>query len=542
MKKLYSLIKACMTSDMSLFKIKTKKNKKSNIFLPLFIALYLMFMIWGSANSLFEKLEPLNLEYVLLSLFIFSISIMTFIEGIYKAGPLIFNCKDDDLLLSLPIKKSTILFVRILKFYVFELLFNSMFLLPIMIAYIRWDQSISWTYFLTCLIMLFMLPIIPIVLSCIVGVITSSLSSRFKYKNMMQIIVSMTFLVGVFYLSFHMDGVFNYIVNHATSMNDFITKIYYPAGVFAKLVVDFNILDLIIFIFINIIIFTLSIFVLSKLYFKINSRLKSVTTSNHKKKSINDFVIKKNSQTKSLIKKELNTFFKIPVFIINAGFALVLFILATIIISVRFDSIIPLLTSEESGLGLTKELITNNLSVFIFALISLTSFMTSITNSVISLEGKNISILKSLPIKVKTILMSKVLAALSITTPVLLIGDIILFIRFKISIIESLLLIILSILIPLVSHFVGIIVNLKYPKFDWESNAEVVKQSTSSFIAVMIGMLLFMISIIIIMNIVGHISALLILSLATMIYLIIDIILYIYLINKGVKNFNHLMI
>ena len=137
MKKLYSLIKACMTSDMSLFKIKTKKNKKSNIFFPFFIALYLMFMIWGSANSLFEKLEPLKLEYVLLSLFIFSISIMTFIEGIYKAGPLIFNCRDDDLLLSLPIKKSTILFVRIFKFYIFELLFNSMFLLPIMIAYIR---------------------------------------------------------------------------------------------------------------------------------------------------------------------------------------------------------------------------------------------------------------------------------------------------------------------------------------------------------------------------------------------------------------------
>ena len=540
MKKLYSLIKACMTSDMSLFKIKKKKNGKSSLFVPLFIALYLMFMIWGSANSLFEKLEPFKLQYVLLSLFVFSISIMTFIEGIYKTGSLIFNCKDDQLLLSLPIERRTVLFIRIFKFYIFELLFNSMFLLPIMLAYIRWG-TVTWTYFLTCFVMLLLLPIIPIVLSCIVGVITSSLSSRFKYKNAMQIIISMTLLVLIMYFSFNMDGVFNYIINHATNMNDLITKIYYPAGVFAKLVTNFNILDLIIFILINIGIFMLSIFILSKFYFKINSRLKSVTTTSNKKINVDNLVIKSNSQMKSLIKKEINTFFKIPVFIINAGFALVLFIIAIIVIVVKFDSVIPLLTSED-GLGLTTDLILNNLSVFILLLISVTSFMTSITNSVISLEGKNISILKSLPIKVKTILMSKVLSALVITTPVLLIGDIVLFIKFKISIIESILLIILSILIPLVSHFIGIIVNLKYPKFDWENSTEVVKQSTSSFIAVMIGMLLFIISVVIITNIIGQIDAVLLLVIATIIYLVVDIILYLYLVTRGVKNFNNLNI
>ena len=168
--------------------------------------------------------------------------------------------------------------------------------------------------------------------------------------------------------------------------------------------------------------------------------------------------------------------------------------------------------------------------------------MTSITSSVISLEGKNISILKSLPIKAKTILMSKIIAALVITTPILLIGDIILFIRFKISIIESLLLIILSVLVPLVSHFIGIIINLKYPKFDWENSSEVVKQSTSSFIAVMLGMLLLILSITIITNVVGNISAVLILVFSTLIYLLIDIVLYIYLINIGVKKFNNLTI
>ncbi len=541
MKKLFSLIRACMTSDMSLFKIKTKKGTKSAILVPLFIGGYLMFMIWAGANGLFEKLAPMNLAYVLLSLFVFGISFMTIMEGIYKTGPLIFNCKDDQLLLSLPIKRRTVLFIRVFKFYVFELLFNSMFLFPIMLAYIRWDPNITWTYFLTSFIMLFFLPIIPIVISCIIGVITSSLSSRFKYKNAATIIISMVFIVGIMYISMNMDGMMNYIIEHATSMNDLITKIYYPAGVYAKLVTEFNILDLLIFILVNIVIFTVAIFALSKVYFKINSRLKKVTTSN-KKIKVDDLVIKKSSQTTALIKKEMTTFFKVPVFIINAGFALVLFIIAVIGIVIKFDSVIPMLTSEEAGLGLTPELINNNIPVFIFVVISITAYMTSITNSVISLEGKSISILKSLPIKTKTILMGKVLSALTITTPIILVGDIILFIRFKVSIIECLLLLILSILIPLVSHFIGIIINLKYPKLDWESPADVVKQSTSSFIAVMLGMLLAVISFIIVTNVVGKVSSLIILLVATLAYIILDVVLYLYMSTKSVKDFNNLTI
>lgn len=540
MKKTYSLLKASMTSEMSLFKIKTKKNNKSASLISLFIVLYLMFMIWGSANTLFEKLVTTHIQYILLPISAFSISLMTLMEGIYKTGPLIFNCKDDELLLSLPIKRRVVLFIRIFKFYIFELLFNSLFLFPIMIAYIRWAEHLDWTYFLTSIIMILLLPIIPIVISCFIGVTTSSISSRFKYKNAAQIIISMIFLVGILFISFNSENIMKYLISHATSLNDLIIKIYYPAGIYAKLVTDFNIYDLLIFILVNIGIFFISIYILSKFYYKINSRIKKVTTN--KKVNINNLTIKSKSIINSLIKKELNTFFKTPVFIINSGFALVLFIVAIFVIIFKFDSFIPILTSKEGGLGLSQKLIMNNISVLIFLLISLTAYMTSITNSVISLEGRNINILKSLPIKVTTILMSKIYSCLIITTPILLIGNIILFIKFKIKIIEAILLLILSILIPLVSHFLGIIINLKYPKLDAENSTEVVKQSTSSFISVMLGMILFIITIVIITHIIGQINSTILLTIITLTYILIDTLLYLYLINKGVKDFNNLSI
>ncbi len=539
MKKFFSLIKACMSTDMSIIKIGGKKNKKSSFWLPLFISLYLMFMIWGLSNSMFEKLADLNLSYLLLSLLVFSVSFMTFVEGIYKSGALIFNCKDDDLLLSLPIKKRDVLLVRIFKFYVFELLFNSLFMLPVMIAYIRWAPHLEWTYFLTSLVMLLFLPIIPIILSCLLGAFISSLASRFKYKNAVQIVISMAVLVCIFALSFNSNKAFDYIAQHSSSLNDIITKIYYPVWAYSKLINEFHVLDLISFIVIHLLAIILFMTVLSKFYFKINSRLKSVVTT-RKKRNLRELSVKSKSQISSIIHKELVTFFKTPVFIINAGFALLLFLILVLVITFNFDTFMSMLSSEASGLMLSKEFILDNASIYIFVLVSITAYMTSITNSVISLEGKNILIIKSFPIDAKKLLLGKVLASLVITTPILFMGDLVLFFVAHINIFEALLLLILSVLVPLVSHFIGIIINLKYPKLDWDNSSEVVKQSTSSFIAVLIGMILLFVTVFIVMNLVGNMNSLLLLVLATIIYFGIDSLLYFYLTTKSVIDFNNL--
>ncbi len=538
MKKLFSLIRACMSSDMAIFKIKTKKKSKTSALVPAFIAAYLMFMVWSGANSFLEKLAPMNLGYLILAIATMGISLITLLEGVYKAGPLLFNCKDDQLLLSLPIKRRTVLFVRFFKLYVFELLYNSMFLLPVMVAYIRWG-NVGPTYYLTCFVMLLMLPIIPIVISCIIGAITSGISCKFKYKNVVEIVISMIALVGVFYFSFKVEDVFNYLLANAESINDFIIKRYYPAGVFSKLVIDFNVKDLLIFISVNIAVMAATILVLGKFYFSINSKLKSVNTSKVHSK-VEPLNFKARSQTNSLIRKEINTFFKTPVFIINAGFSLVLFLVLAVLIAIRFDSVATMLIDEETGLGLAKDLIYNNLSIVIFALISFGTFMTSITSSIISLEGRNISILKSLPINPKTILMAKVKAALLITTPAILAGDLILFIRFRTNIFEALLLVVLSILMPLISHFLGIIINLKYPKLEWESPAEAVKQSTSSFIAVMLGMVILMVTVGISFALIGNVLPIIALLIAIGVSALINLILYLYLTKRSVKDFNNL--
>ena len=534
MKKILSLIKACMSDNMSLFRIKTKsQSKKAKLILPIFLFMFIFFYIVGFSNMIIEPLIGINLEYVLLTLFVTFTTIITFVEGIYKSGSLLFNSKDDNLLLSLPIKKSTVLFIRIFKFYVFEVLYNSMFLMPAMVVYAYYvDVGIS--YYIVSVSALLLLPIIPITISCIIGGIINSSASKFKHKNFAQTIITILLLVFIFYGSYNLESAIKNLAQNASLVNSVITKIYYPVKLYIKLVTNFKILDFIQFISINILIFIISVSIFSKIYFKINSSTKAVKLSKKNKNS--KYKIKTSSPIKSLIKKELNKFANTPVFVINTAMGLAIFLIGCILISIKFDSLINTISED---IPISVEQIKSYIPVILFGFVCFSSLMSSITSSMISLEGKSFGILKSLPVSSFKIIISKVLTAVIIMVPVLLVGDIIMFVRFSFNLIEVLMILISSIILPLVSETIGIIINLKYPKMDAENDTEVVKQSMSSAIAVFTGMILTGITILLIVKgIEYNINLDIIIALVLGIYTLLCMILLVYLNKVSIKEFN----
>ena len=537
MKKYLSLIKAAMSEGMNIFKVSTKKKSKfSKIILPVVLALIIMSTMYSYADGINEMLEPGGLQFVVITLFILFTSIITLIEGIYKSGNLLFNCRDDNLLLSLPLKKSTILFIRMFKFYVFELLFNSLFLLPAIICYAI-HVNPGATYYIISIIGLLVFPIIPILLSCIIGSFITAIASKFKGKNVVQTILTTLFLLAVFYISFNIDGFMNNIAEKATSLNDTITKIYYPAGTFIELILSFNILKLLEFIGVHLGLAIVTIIILGKIYFKINSNVKSVKIG----KTSGRYKIKSTSQTGTLIKKELSRFVSSPVFITNAGFGLVLFLLGCIAVSFKFDEIINSIIVSMPELSL--DYIKMCLPVIMLGFIGVSGFMTSITSSMISLEGKSFNILKSLPVRPYTIVKSKVLAAILIMIPFIILGDFIVFIRFSFDIISIILLLIASVLLPLISETIGILINLRYPRMDAKNDTEIVKQSMSSTISVFIGMALAGLNVFFIYLLLNaNLSNYIIMLLFDLAYLVIYTLLKIIIYKTAERSFNNIKV
>ena len=532
MKKLISLIKACMTDNMNLFRVKQKnQSQASKRVLAIFIAAIFLFAIWSYANMMMDPLKGTGGEILVLTVFMAFAVVLTLMEGVYKTSNLLFNCKDDNLLLSLPIKKSTVLFIRIFKFYVFELMYNTLIILPAMVVYAT-NVKVEWTFYLVSIIALFIIPIVPIVISCIIGGITSLISTKFKYKNIAQIVFTTIALLGVFVVSFNLKGVMNNIAENATSINDIITKIYYPVGAYVSLATEFNVVNLLIYVGSHIALYVLTILVLSKIYFKINSRAKSVNIGTTNK----EYKVKTKSPMRALIRKELNRFTTSPVFIINAGFGLVLFLLLIVLIIVKFDGLPEML--EQMEMPMTMETIKAYMPVILFGLLCFSSFMTSITSSMISLEGKTFNLLKSLPLKPFTIVFSKVLTAVLVMIPIFLVGDIVFFIRFGFNILEILFILIATLVLPVLSETIGILINLKYPKMDAENDTEAVKQSTSTFISSLLGMLLTGISLVgVVVGISTGIHADILLELGVAFFTLICGIFVFVLKRSGAKSF-----
>ena len=536
MKKKISLIKASFTNDMSLFKINVKNNSLLKRVLPFILAFIIMGSVYFYADALVNQLIPLQLGFVMLTLFIMVTSILTLIEGIYKTSSLLFNLKDDNLLLSLPISRKTVLFIRILKFYIFELLYNSIFLLPAIVCYIVHFNP-SFSFYIVSIISLFIFPIVPILLSCFIGVIISYFSSKFKRSKNFQTIITIIFLMVFLIIYYNANNFINSVIQNASNINDVITKIYYPAGAYISLIRDFNIWKLFIFIIVHVIIFTITIMLIGKIYFNINSQVKSIRVSKSKK----EYKIRKLSVIRSLISKEFKRFITSTVFVVNAGFGLVIYILISFYIALKFDGLVSLL--HESNIPIDINFINQFIPIIILGLICFTGLMTSITSSMISLEGKSFVILKSLPIKPIKIIMAKIWASILISFPCLLIGDLILFIKFKLDLLTMFFLLIASFIIPLVSSLIGIIVNLKYPKMDASNDTEVVKQSVSSMISVFIGMGLIALTIFgLYKGILSGLSNSLIIIIIILVYLLISILLLAYLYKTCDRHFNNITI
>ena len=170
--KTISLLKAALSQDMNMFKYSVKRNssKLKKILFPVFLFIVVCVSIGTYAYMIGKELAPYHLTYVMLSMFVIIVTVMSFIEGIYKSQGILFEARDNDLLFSLPIKKSQILFVRIVKLLLFQLIYNFMFLLPAFVIYIYFEKP-TINFYISSLLMSLLIPIIPTVISSILGYI-----------------------------------------------------------------------------------------------------------------------------------------------------------------------------------------------------------------------------------------------------------------------------------------------------------------------------------------------------------------------------------
>ncbi len=532
--KLVSLLKAVLTDDMNMFKYTTKKNssKLKKILMPLFLFVIVSVSIGVYAYMIASKLHPYHLTYIMLTMFLFVVTIITFMEGIYKSQGILFEAKDNDLLFSLPIGKSKILFVRIFKLLLFQYIYNLMFILPTFIVYIYFENP-SISFYLISLFMTFLIPIIPTIISSIIGYIIKLFSSKSKRKKIVQTLLSSIVFLVIFFLSMNIESFIKDIATKALGINDLLIKIYYPIGIYINLITDFNLLDLIKLLVLNISLFYIFILLASKYYFGIisNSRNRKIKIEEIKDKSL-----KKNSKIVSLASKELKRYFSSPIYMFNTSFGIIIAVAMTILLIVK--------GVNSFNIILANYRVSEDIPIYLlyYELIFFSLAMTSITSSSISLEGRTINITKSFPLSEKTILNSKILFAFIIEVPLIILSEFIYFIAFRPSLFYIVSILLITIILIFLEAVIGLIINLKYPKMNATNDTEVVKQSMSSMISVFTGMLLFIINIVLLISLYKYITIEYIIIIEIVTLILLSIILYYVLMKYSINDYRKITV
>lgn len=124
------------------------------------------------------------------------------------------------------------------------------------------------------------------------------------------------------------------------------------------------------------------------------------------------------------------------------------------------------------------------LFIYAFSILTTISCTTYVS---ISIEGKQIEILKSLPIEAKCLFRVKLLHHLSMSVPTIFVLNTIMALYLQWSFPKAMLGYAFPLLCSVLIGMIGYILNLIFPNFEWENVTHIIKQSLPAILTALIG-------------------------------------------------------
>ena len=507
------------TSIINSFKLRTTSKKKF-ILIGIF-ALYVVGTLVATfgvfLNQLFNILKETGLTSYYLALLFAIASFFAFLFTIYSAKAGLFENKDNDLLLSLPLKKSTVLLSRLLYLALYNFVIGLLFLIPGIFIYITGVGTVSVVFIIALIAMLVCFPIIPTILASLFGYLIAILTSKTRKKSMFELIYYTLFIFIYMYVVGNSNKLLLRLTSNIEVLNKILKIFFLPIDVLNKAINSNNLIYVVLFIVINLIALGLFAFVLNKSYFKIISQVNTQKTkSNFKMKTL---TLK--TPKKALKMKELKRYFSSAIYVFNTAFGVVFLVIG---------AVASLIYPQEKLLSLVSSSFEMNLEPFFLVLVIMLFViaMTDTTNSAISIERNNFWILKTLPVKTKDIFNSKIFVNRIILLPIAIVSLLLFKISGYIDYTQMLLLIIITFFYNgFVANF-GLIVNLLFPNFTALNDTMVVKQSTASLFGILGPFILTILGLPFLIS--ANLDSM------TVLYIVITISAFLYFITKLILN------
>ena len=408
-------------------------------------------------------------------------ALVALVTTIVKAPDALFGARDLDTLLSLPIPTRTVATARVLKIYGMNLLFTLLILVPGGVAYgilARPAPAFYISYALCALAS----PMIPAVAASLLGALVALAGAsikRLRYAGLFLMFVALIgVVVGSSYLSSTAASA-EMFIDFAKGFSDLFARVYPLAGLYEKAVLGGDILSLIAYVGLSL----LAILLAGALFGHFFVRINSFLTAQTRKKRFVLGAQKRHSARAALLAREWRHFLSINSYVLNSAFGPILSLVAVVALAVLVPKATIDMFLQLEGLDDIA------LSALPFALSWLISIGPTTACSV-SLEGKNLWIVKTLPIPARDWLLPKLRLNLQLFTPFAILDSLVVAWIFRASGVALAVLVLMPALMGAFSALIGLIVNCKFPRFDWTNAAKVAKNSAGVVAAVFISMAL----------------------------------------------------
>ena len=501
--------------NMLLGRLQGKKNRKSTVTAVTLLALGMIGIFAVSllqAWSMFKGLGSAGLgKLCVFHGIIITLTTLLIIGIMRVTGKTRSN--DADFLLSLPIKKRDIIISKILNKYLFDLFFSVILLLPYVVMYEITAANFSVTVLIFGIVTVFLLPLLSIGISQIMEFIVVRLFNKIKIGNVLKsLIPTLIYITLIVLMLIKTSGYGS--VQFETMEAYFQDR--WLSNQILSFIFDQSLVSIIVFASITLVPAIVGLLLQINIYGK-----NFGTYTNNKEK-----LELKGKQTpfRHLLKKELKFYFSTPAYLVNT-------IIGPIMI-VALSIAVATMGAEKLLAYLHISISSADLPYLFAALINLCVSMTSISSVSLSLEGKTIWFIQTLPISENQLFMSKLFVPIIVVVPPILISSILFGIILK-NVVYTLIIFGISLLFLLINDVAGLMINLWFPKLNWENETQVVKQSLSVLLSMLFNFVVAIIPVAI--YLIFNISIALVALITTGIYLAILILFICMLFTKGKK-------
>lgn len=503
-------------------KVKSKGSKIGFAILFAFLIVMFLFMFFSMA-LVFSSMLSEEYSWLYFSVFAILATMFGIFGSVFLAYNTLYEAKDNDLLLSLPIKPSVILGARMSGLYISTLAFEAMVLIPSTVVSMIFSEFNPFALIFQ-LIGLFLLPLLSLAISCILGWIIAIFSSKIRNKGLISVIISVGFLAGYYFITLRTSVVFDYVINHADQLGQWI-KGYFPPLYWFSAGCCGDILLFALFCLTVLVVFFAVYKVISFNFIKLSTSVKGIRKKEYKAKNV-----RRLSAKTAFLKKEFLYFRSLPAYMLNCALGSLLLLIFAGVVVVKGTSLL-----ESVGtIGFSEE----QMPLFVTVILCFIASINNITSPSVSLEANNLWLLKSLPLEARDIFFAKIMLHIIVTGVPYTVAAVVCGFACGADVLFVLLSVLTGLAIITLCALTGLMVNLIFPKFDWVNETIPIKQSLSCFLSMFTGLFycLFLIIPVFLSGASGHYSIYLLV--ATIVYALMSVALYFLIVKKGTKKFS----